>query len=282
MIQRLAIVGLGLLGGSVAKAVRERGLAGEIVGVGRERARLEPAVTDGSVDGATTDLAAGVREADFVVLATPVQAIERLLATVWQAVPAATVITDVGSTKASVVRAAERLAAGRPLGFVGSHPMAGSERSGYAVARADLFEDATVVVTPTEATDPRALKTVTAFWEALGARVLSLAPASHDRCVAAISHLPHLLAMALVDGVNRFEPEALELAARGFKDTTRIAASEPRVWREIFLTNGAAVIQSLTGFRRALAELEGLIAAGDGAALQAALERIRKSREALG
>ena len=159
--------------------------------------------------------------------------------------------------------------------------MAGSERSGYGVARADLFRSATVVVTPTDRTEPHAVKAVAGFWEALGARVSALDPETHDQAVAAISHLPHLVAYALVDGAARFGPTALELAARGFKDTTRIAASDPDVWAEIFLANRAALAASLDAFRQALAELERAIARGSAAELRAALARIKAAREAL-
>jgi prephenate dehydrogenase len=281
VIGRLAILGVGLLGGSVARAARAQGLAREIIGVGRDRQRLAPALADGVLDGAVTDVAEGVRGADLVVLAATVLANESLLAQVWRHAADGALITDVGSTKRGIVHAAERLAATRPLAFVGSHPMAGSEKSGYAIARADLFHGALVVVTPTETTDPRAVKAVTEFWEAIGARVVTLDPESHDRAVAAISHVPHVVAWALMDAVARFEPSALEVAARGFKDTTRIAASDPAMWRDILVANADAVLATLGGFRRALSELEGLVAARDAAGLEAALARIRASRETL-
>ena len=281
MIQRLTIVGVGLLGGSVAKAVRSGGLAREIVGVGRDEARLGTALHDGALDSATTDIEVGVSDADFVLLAVPVLAVEALLPRVWWAAPDGATVTDVASTKAGIVRVADQLAARRALAFVGSHPMAGSERSGYGVARADLFRAATVIVTPTDRTEPRAVKAVTEFWEAMGARVSALDALIHDQAVAAISHLPHLVACALVDGVTRFEPAALELAARGFKDTTRIAASDPDVWTEIFLANRAALATSLDAFRRALAELERCVTRGSAAELRAALARIKAAREAM-
>ncbi len=282
MIQRLAVVGVGLLGGSLARAARQHGLAREIVGIGRDAERLAPAVADGTLDEATTDLAAGARRADLVVLAVPVAAIEGLLPAVWAAAPDEALVTDVGSTKAAIVRAAQRLAAGRPLQFVGSHPMAGSERSGYAGARADLFRGATVIVTPAETSEPRAVKAITAFWETVGAgRVVALEPEVHDRMVAAISHLPHLVACALVEAVERLEPGAFDLAARGFKDTTRIAAGDVAVWEEIFLSNRAAVAAGARGFAQALADLARLIEAGDAAGLRQALARIKARREAL-
>lgn len=281
MIERLAIVGVGLLGGSVAKAARAGELAREIVGIGRDRARLDAARRDGVADRVTTDLEEGVRAADFVLLAAPVLAIETLLPRIWRAAPDGATVTDVGSTKAAIVHAAEGLAATRPLAFVGSHPMAGSEQSGYGVARADLFQGATVILTPTDRTEPGTVKAVTGFWESMGARVSTADPETHDRAVAAISHLPHLVAYALADAVARFQPEALEFAARGFKDTTRIAASDPDVWSEIFLANREALRANLEAFRRALADLERAISMGSREELRAALARIKATREGL-
>ena len=281
MIGRLVVVGVGLLGGSVALAARASGVAREIVGVGRDRQRLEGPLRAGLVDRIATDVAAGVDGADCVVLAATVLANERLLESIWARVPAGALLTDVGSTKRRIVTAAERLAAGRPLAFLGSHPMAGSEKSGWQVARADLFRGATVIVTPTDATEPRAIKGVSALWEALGARVSALDPETHDRTVAAISHLPHVAAWALVDAVGRFEPGALAFAARGFKDTTRIAASDPSMWRDVLLDNAPAVRASLGAFRAALDELERRLAAGDAAGIEALLARLKTTREGL-
>ena len=279
MIRRLSLVGLGLLGGSVAKAARGLRLADEIVAVGRDRERLEPALRDGMVDRVTTDLADGVSGADFCLLATPVATLAALLPAVWAALPANAVLTDVGSTKAAIVRAAERLGETRPLAFVGSHPMAGSEQAGYPVSRPDLFRGATVILTPTERTDSHAVKRVGAFWEALGGRLVTLDPLTHDRATAAISHLPHLVADALVDAVLRMDPRFFEVAGRGFKDTTRIAASDARVWREIFQENRVGLTEALGAFRAALDHLEGLLAAGDVPAIEGALDRIRCVRE---
>jgi prephenate dehydrogenase len=281
VIRRLAVVGVGLLGGSVAKAARAQGIAREVIGIGRDRARMRAALEDGGLDHATADLAEGVRTADFIVLAAPVRAIEELLEGLWDVAAADAVITDVGSSKAAIVRRAESLARRRPLAFVGSHPMAGSEKSGYGVARADLFQGALVVVTPTESSDLGAVKRVTTFWEHVGARVTTLDPEGHDAAVAAISHLPHLVACALMDAVSREAPGALALAARGFRDTTRIAGGDPQMWQEIFLANRAPLAQAVGAFRRSLEEIEQLVRAGEPAALEAALARIKAAREAL-
>ena len=281
MIERLAIVGVGLLGGSIAQGARRAGLARRIVGIGRDKARMAPAISDGTLDEVTTDLSAGVRDADFVILAAPVMVIEQMLTSVWPTLGPDAILTDVGSTKANIVRAAERLQATAPRLFVGSHPMAGSHVAGYTAARPDLLRDATVIVTATETTAPRALKDVAAFWESLGGRVVVLDPVTHDRAVAAVSHLPHLVAYALVDAVARFEPASLDVAGRGFKDTTRIAASDPQMWQEVFVTNRAALAVTLAEFRQALVELERLILEDRDVELREALARIRVSREQL-
>jgi len=282
VIRRLSIIGLGLLGGSVAKATRAASLAREIVGIGRSRSSLEPALRERAVDHITTDLAEGLHGADMVVLATPVTTLERQMPSVWQAADAQALLTDVGSTKASIVRAAEELGVSRPLDFVGSHPMAGSNLSGFKVARADLFSGATVILTPTDRTPTDAVKRVTEFWEAIGGRVTIMDPATHDRAVAAISHLPHLVVDALVAAVVDMDPRFLDVAARGFKDATRIAASDPVVWREIFQQNREALGEALETFRRALDALERTLDSGDDVAIEATLERIRRTRAELG
>jgi prephenate dehydrogenase len=282
VIRRLAIVGLGLLGGSLAKAARAESLAREIVGVGRRKGSLEPALADGAVDRITTDVAEGVAGADLVVLATPVATLEAQLPAVWRAAADGALVTDVGSAKARIVRRAEALAAERPLAFVGGHPMAGSNLAGYGVSRADLFRGALVIVTPTERTSAEAVKRTTELWEAVGGRVMSLDPVTHDRAVAAVSHLPHLVADALVDAVARMDPQFFDVAARGFKDTTRIAASDPVMWRDIFEQNREALAESLAAFRAALGDLETLVRSGDSARIEAELERIRALRERLG
>jgi prephenate dehydrogenase len=281
VIRRLAVVGLGLLVGSVARLVRSQGLAERIVAIGRSRENLEAARRDGVVDEITTDVAAGVRGADLIVLATPVAVLRQLLPEAWRAAGPDCVLTDVGSTKRAIVRIAESLAAARPLAFVGGHPMAGSERSGYGVSRADLFRGALVVLTPTEGTPAEALKRVSELWEAAGARVVTMDPETHDRAMAAVSHLPHLVADALVDAVLRLDPGFLGVAGRGFRDTTRIAASDPQMWREIFQENRNALEEALGAFRAALANLEHLVDAGAPVAVERELARIKAAREGL-
>jgi len=281
VIRRLTLVGLGLLGGSVAKAARAEGVAREIVAVGRRRESLEPALKDGVVDHITLNVAEGVRDCDLCILATPVATLASLLHDVWHAAPASAVLTDVGSTKAAIVRTADALHREKPLAFIGSHPMAGSDRSGYHVSRADLFKGALVILTPTETSALPALERVREFWQTLGARVTTLDPTAHDRAVAAISHLPHLVADALVETVLRMDPRFLDVAAGGFRDTTRIAASNPTVWREIFEENREALGEALATFRRALDDLDRLVGSGDVPAIEGELDRIKRARERL-
>jgi prephenate dehydrogenase len=281
VIRRLAVVGLGLLGGSVARAARTQGLAAEIVAIGRSRESLEAVRRDGVADAISTDIASGVRGADVCVLATPVAVLRQLLPEVWAAADSECVLTDVGSTKATIVRTAETLTGGRALGFVGGHPMAGSQRSGYGLSRADLFRGALVILTPTERTPAEALKRVSELWEGAGARVLTMEPEAHDRAVAAVSHLPHLVADALVDAVLRLDPGFLALAAQGFRDSTRIAAADPQMWREIFTENRGALGEAVAAFRTALDQLEKLVNAGDARTVEAELARIKAARERL-
>lgn len=278
IVDQCAIVGLGLLGGSIAKAVKSTGLVGRVTAVGRRPEVLEEARQDGCVDAWSLDLREGVAEADLVILATPVATIETLLPVVWDAVGDETLITDVGSVKGSLVDTAEKLAARRPLTFLGGHPMAGSEQSGYRASRHDLFTNALVILTPTEQTPLWALKRLAEFWERLGARVTSIAPAVHDRIVAHVSHLPHLIAYALVDAVAKAPDSALDFAAQGFKDTTRIAASDPELWREIFMMNRPALLESLAKFRQTLDELERLVREEKETTLGNSLARIQQIR----
>jgi len=238
-MQHLAILGPGLLGGSIALAARARG--GFRVAMWARRAEaVEEVARLGIADLATSDLRAAVADASLIVLCVPVGAMPALAAQLVAAMPADAIVTDVGSVKANVC--SELAAIFRSRGrFVGSHPMAGSDQTGIAFARPDLFEGAAAIVTPRDDTDPAALAQVAAFWEMLGSRVLRVAPAEHDRIVALISHLPHLLAAVLVDTVASENPAAFDFCGPGFRDTTRVAGGPPAMWAEILGTNSTAV-----------------------------------------
>jgi prephenate dehydrogenase len=235
------IVGVGLVGGSLGLALKKRGLARRVIGVGHRRESLQAARAAGAADETFLDVAAGVRGSDLVVLATPVGLFADLLAQAAPALQSGAVVMDVGSTKRQVVAALEPLV---PQGcaFVGCHPIAGSEQRGVAHAREDLFEGAVCVVTPTERTPPKALRRVVETWEALGMAVRTLSPELHDRLLAEVSHLPHVLAAALVRTASE---EALALAGPGWADTTRVASGDASLWCDILLTNADAVAEAL-------------------------------------
>lgn len=278
-IETLAIAGLGLLGGSVALAARERGLARRIVAVTRRPA--DDAVEAGIVDEWTEDLAAAVRTAGLVILGTPVEVMKRQLAEVLSATGPETLVTDVGSTKDTLAQAASALgtAAGR---YVPAHPMAGSHLTGWRHARGDLFEDSLVYLTPAEATDPEAVERVASFWEALGARLVYTSARRHDRLVALLSHVPHMAAAGLVDwlGASGEDPHFLgQLAGPGFRDTTRVAMGSTPMWREILAQNAA---NTSAGLRELAARLQAIAHSIDegGPELEALLERASAARAA--
>ena len=263
----VAIVGVGLIGGSLGMALKTRRLARRVVGIGRDAARLETAVALGAVDSGVTRLEDGLAEADVVVLCTTVGHIVGALPGVLAVVNPGAVVTDVGSTKGAIMRAAG--GAGR---FVGGHPMAGSEQTGVEAATPLLFEEATWAITPTETTDPEALRIITALAREVGATTLTLTPEAHDAMLAVTSHLPHVLASALMRQAARTQashPQTQSLTAGSFADGTRVAASSPELWRDVCLTNREALLASLRGFRAELDVLEAAVIESDAAAIEA-------------
>ncbi|MGH7993123.1 MAG: prephenate dehydrogenase [Limisphaerales bacterium] len=262
--RKITIIGVGLLGGSIGLAAKRRKLVapGGVAGFVRRAASLKDCERAGAVDFATTDLLAAVWHADLVILCTP---LAQMLPRVKEMLPAlkrGAIITDVGSVKAGVVRELESLVAKAGAHFVGSHPMAGAEKTGVSAASAGLFTNAVCIVTPTVKSNPAAVRKVEQFWEALGTRTLRLAPAEHDLLVSRSSHLPHVLAATLAGYVLKpaYPKHQATLCANGFRDTTRIASGSPEMWRDIALANrknlGRAMedfISDLKKFRRALA-----------------------------
>ena len=241
-MKTLAIIGPGLLGGSIALAARRAG-GWRTALWARRAAAVAEIVALGIADAASTDLRGIVAGADLVVLCVPIGAMPALAREIADAISERTIVTDVGSVKASVVADVGAIFHGRGR-FVGSHPMAGSEQTGIGAARAELFDGAACIVTPDAATDTGALAEVCAFWQTLGARVLEVAPAAHDEIVALVSHLPHLLAATLVQTVLAENARAFEFCGPGFRDTTRVAAGPPTMWAEILRTNREAVRKS--------------------------------------
>jgi prephenate dehydrogenase len=282
-VGKLVVLGVGLIGGSFALALRAAGCVGEIVGVGRGRANLETARALGIIDRFATRegrWTAEIGDADLVLLAAPVAQYPALLAALSARLGPRTIVTDAGSTKQDVIAAARATLGAALPRFVPAHPIAGTEHSGAAAAFAALFHDRNVVLTPTPETDAAATATVAALWEACGGRVRTLDPAVHDRVFAAVSHLPHLLAFGLVDAFAA-RPDAEEIfrfAASGFRDFTRIAASSPEMWRDIALANRDALLAEIAAFRAQIDRLAAMIADGDGAALEAVFARARVAR----
>ncbi len=279
-IERLAIVGVGLIGGSLAAALRECGAVGTVIGIGRSQATLDEAIRLGLIDHGFTDAATGVRSADLVVLAMPVGQTGRMLAAIAPGIGPATIVTDAGSTKSDVVAAAREHFAPHIRRFVPGHPIAGDEKSGPAAARANLYRGRNVVTTPLAETDPLAVERVEAMWRAAGAVIHRMTPQQHDDIFATVSHLPHLLAYALVAQVAQ-DPDHEQLfsyAASGFRDFTRIAGSHPEMWRDIALANREALLNRLDGYTAQVAQLRAALAAGDGEALE---QTFSVAREAL-
>lgn len=275
--ERVAIVGVGLMGGSLGLALKERGLAGQVVGVGRRKRSLTRALQRGACDEITTDIAAGVRKAEMVVVATPVGSVLSVIQAAAPVLSPDSVLTDVASAKSHIVRAAESLLGHEQLRFVGGHPLVGSEKKGVQHAHAELYEGATVVLTPVEGTDPAALDQVSQLWRSVGATSTLLSPEEHDTILAQTSHLPHLVAAALVNALARGWGR---YSGPGFLDGTRVAASDPALWKDIFLSNATEVVRALARFRKQLENLENALAA-EPEALERLLTRAQRLRQGL-
>ncbi len=281
MINKLVIIGVGLIGGSFALSLREGGLVREIAGVGRSLENLSAALGTYVIDSSSQDAAQAVPDADLVLLAVPVGQMAAVMQAIAPHLSAHTVISDVGSTKQEVVALArEHLAAHFPR-FVPGHPIAGSEFSGVKAARGDLFRARNVVLTPLSETDPAATALLTDLWQRCGATVSAMTPQQHDALFAAVSHLPHMLAFALVDYIasQTNAAQLFNFAASGFRDFTRIAGSSPEMWRDICLANRDALLQQIGGYEQELARIKSLIATGDGAGLAELFGQARTARQ---
>ena len=272
----VAVIGVGLIGGSIGMALRARGLADRVVGIGRSATSLGEALRVGAIDDATTDLERGVVGADVVVVCTPVTEVAAGVVRAAAAGSPGILITDAGSTKRTIVEAVEIDEQARRV-FVAAHPIAGSERKGPGAAAADLFEGRVCVLTPTPRTPPDRLDRARAFWEALGCRVSELDPSAHDAALALTSHLPHALAAALALSVPA---EALGLAAGAYRDGTRVAGSDASLWAGVFGENRLPLLDALDHFDARLAEFRRALEAGDSAAVRDWWE-LARSRRAL-
>ncbi|GFO60246.1 prephenate dehydrogenase [Geomonas silvestris] len=283
LIERLAVIGVGLIGGSLARALREAGAVREIVGIDRDEENLRRGVELGVLDRYVVDPREGVNGADVVFVSTPVCSIPAVVAEIAPVLKPGTIVTDGGSVKEFVVAACEEL---MPEGvhFVGGHPISGTEHSGVQASFATLYRGKRSIVTPTGKTDPAALEKVVEMWRRAGCSVPLMDPVQHDRMLAAISHLPHMVAYSLVnavDGYDRFGGDLLAFTAGGFRDFTRIASSDPVMWRDIALTNREAILETMDFFAGYLAKLRGLVEAGDAEALEAFFLNSKQKRDAI-
>ncbi len=279
-MKKLVIFGVGLIGGSVALALKKAGNSPQIVGVGRSSQSLQTALDLGVIDIATSNIDEALQNADVILIAAPVAQTAAILNSIKPHLAANTVITDAGSTKGDVLNCAKEVLGAQFSQFVGGHPIAGAEKSGVTAATVDLYRNKNVVLTPAAETSSQAIQAVRKLWQTCGANVSEMPAATHDGIFAAVSHLPHLLAFALVDEVAS-RPNAEQLfgfAASGFRDFTRIAGSHPEMWRDISLANRTALLSEITAYQNELAHLKALLEHSDGDGLHALFDRASIAR----
>ena len=279
---KLVVIGVGLIGGSVAAALRRANSVRRIVGVGRGQANIQRALDLGIIDEASNDVGIAVRDADIVLLAVPVRQNESILAKLAGSLNAHTLVTDAGSTKLGYVAAVRHLMAPHLRFVIPAHPIAGAELTGVDAAHSELFVDRNVVLTPLPENDPAAVDRIESLWRTCGARVTRMSPDHHDRVFSAVSHLPHMLAYALVHMIatRPDAPELFSFAAGGFRDFTRIASSSPEMWRDIAQANRDALLTDLASYQQQLARLSELIRAADTEQLGNIFSAARDARNA--
>ncbi len=277
MFRKAVILGTGMIGGSIALALKKNGLVTQVVGVSRQEASLKTAKQAGVIDEGMTDVSKAIQGADLVILAAPVKVILDNIVDISKHLRRGCIVTDVGSTKAAIVEAAEKHFPPHVL-FVGSHPMAGSEKSGVAHATADLFRGAACIMTPTAKTNRTAKDKVKQLWTTFGARVSTMEPLAHDEAMAYASHLPHMMAFALVRSIP---DEFLQHSAAGLKDTTRIAGSSPQMWADICASNYRNVVKAIDESVKSLSEIRKAVVARDEAALVQFFNQAKVKREVL-
>lgn len=280
-IQRLALLGVGLIGGSLVRALRTENAVYEVVGFGRGRENLQKALELGVIDQIAESVAEAVTGADLIVVAVPLGSIRQLFSEMVGHLSPDAVITDVGSVKCSVVEDARAVFGSVPPRLIPGHPIAGTEKSGVAASFDTLYQGRRVILTPLKESDPEALEIVTRMWQGAGAEVVEMEVAHHDEVLAATSHLPHLLAYTLVDSLSRQEAhrEIFRFAAGGFRDFSRIASSNPVMWRDISMTNREKLLQTLEHFRQQLDQVESMIRNEQGDELLDLFERAKKARD---
>jgi len=281
MIRQLTIIGVGLIGGSLARALRSKGYCQSVVGCSRDAAHLQRAVELGVIDRFSTDIGEAVRDADMVLLAVPLGVMESCMRAMIGSLADDAVITDAGSSKASVVAAAKAAFGELPAGFVPGHPIAGNEKSGVEASMDHLYQGRRVILTPLETSSTDAVSKVTQMWQQAGAVVDHMSVEHHDHILAATSHLPHVLAYGLVHTLLETDEteEIFRFAAGGFRDFSRIASSDPVMWRDICISNRTAILDMVERFQRDLEQLKGLIEEGDAEAIENLFERAKSARD---
>ena len=277
MFKRITIIGLGLIGGSLALAIKEKKLAKEIIGVSRRKSTIKRAAKEKIVDFATLDLKEGVRGSDFVIIAAPVLKIVKIAGIIAPFLKKSAIVTDAGSTKRYIVKSIEKTGLNGAY-FAGSHPIAGSEKSGIKSADKDLFKGACCIITDTKNTNKEALGKIKRFWKALEMKVIIMSLDRHDRLLSKISHLPHAVSVTLVNSAGRKD---IGFAAGGFRDTTRIASGEPGLWKDIFLTNRENLIKDIKVFKKELFKIETALKNNDSAYLLKLLSNAKVIRDSL-
>jgi prephenate dehydrogenase len=275
---KVTILGVGLIGASFALAMKKRGLCNHITGHGRKKNNLRKAMDMKIIDSFEVDASKACADSDLVLFAIPVGCFTETAGKINGLFKKGSIVTDVGSVKGKLVRDMEALMP-EGVSFVGGHPIAGSDRTGIATATADLFSGARCILTPTEKTDKAALKKITALWKSLGAAVSSMDAEEHDRIYAAVSHLPHIIASAIVNTVADINNSYLKFAGRGFKDTTRIAASSPELWRDISLMNRENILEFIKFFKKNLDSLSSCLKKSDSEAIEKKFKKARALRE---
>ena len=280
MLKKLVIFGVGLIGGSVALALKKQANAPLCVGVGRNQASLDQALALHVIDEAATDVAAALQAADMVLIAAPVAQTKSILQSIQPHLNKQTIVTDAGSTKTDIVAIAKAVLGAQASQFIGGHPIAGAEKSGPTAAMAALYHGKNVVLTPTADNSFESINQVRQLWQTCGANVLEMSAEKHDGIFATVSHLPHLLAFALVEDIASRDnaDELFQFAASGFRDFSRIAGSSPEMWRDISFANKAALLNEITSYEQALSSLKQSLANDDEDALQAAFQRASDAR----
>ncbi len=274
MFKKISIIGVGLIGGSIGLAVKKFKLADEVVGLTSHKGTLKKALKSKAIDKGSLDLGECVKDADLVILAAPVAEMKNILKSISPYLKSGCIITDIASTKQEIVKISEKILP-KDVFFIGAHPMAGSEKRGVDFAAANLFNDSVLIVTPTSKTNKKSLTKISQFWHKIGARVVSLSPKKHDEVVASVSHLPHAIAVSLMNAVNISDHK---FAGGGFKDLTRIAKSSEIIWQGIFASNSREIVKKIDIFIKELNEFKKVLKKSDKKKIGFKLKQARKKR----